>query len=346
MLGRESSFRARAFPPLGRGRFPGSSWASVETLFSRGADRRGLGLRLRTNTLDSGSIYRSEAARAAIERLYDEARDALPFPTESRVVESRFGDTHVLTAGPPDGKPIVALQGGNVVNPLTLAWLGALVDEFRIYAPDTVGQPGRSAGTRVSANDASLGEWTVDVLDGLGLASAAFIGASYGAGVFLRLAGLAPDRIDRAVLVVPAGLTPVPLRSMLTLAAGYLGYRFAGRRGLVEMTVRQLAGPRADPRMVESTALAFRGTQLDTEMPRLASADELRGLTAPVMVFAGEDDPLFPPDRVLPAAGKVFANLAGAETLAGCAHILSPACAAAWCARIRPFLRGGMTAVS
>jgi pimeloyl-ACP methyl ester carboxylesterase len=98
--------------------------------------------------------------------------------------------------------------------------------------------------------------------------------------------------------------------------------------------------------MVESTALAFRGTQLDTEMPRLASADELRGLTAPVLVFAGEHDPLFPPDLVLPAAGKVFANLAGAETLAGCAHILDTSCAAAWCARIRPFLRDEATAAS
>ena len=47
--------------------------------------------------------------------------------------------------------------------------------------------------------------------------------------------------------------------------------------------------------MVELTALAFRGTHLDTEMPRNATADELRGLSAPVMVFAGEHDPLFPP---------------------------------------------------
>lgn len=289
--------------------------------------------------MDGGSIYRSEAARAAIERLYDEARDALPFPTESHVVETRFGATHVLTAGPSGGRPIVALQGGNVVNPLTLAWLETLVDEFRIYAPDTIGQPGKSAGERVSANDASLGQWAVDVLDRLDLRSAAFIGASYGAGILLRLAGLAPGRIDRAVLVVPAGLTPVPLRSMLSLAAGYLGYRFAGRRGLVERTVRQLAGPRPDPRMVESTALAFRGTQLDTEMPRIASADELRGLTAPVMVFVGEHDPLFPPALVLPAARRVFANLAGAQTLAGCAHILDASCAAAWCGQIRPFLR-------
>ena len=60
---------------------------------------------------------------------------------------------------------------------------------------------------------------------------AAFIGASYGAGVFLRLATVAPKRIDRAVLVVPAGMTAVPIRSMLSLAAGYLSYRVVQRPG-------------------------------------------------------------------------------------------------------------------
>jgi pimeloyl-ACP methyl ester carboxylesterase len=274
-------------------------------------------------------------------RLYDRARDRLPFPTESRMVPTRFGDTHVLIAGPADAPPVVALQGGNVVNPLTLAWLGPLVEQFRVYAPDTIGQPGKTVGGRVSANDASLGHWVVDVMDALGLRSAAFVGASYGAGVFLRLASVAPDRVERAVLVVPAGLTGTPVRSMLILAAGYLGYRALRRRSLAAATVRQLAGPNPDPLMVESTALAFGGTELDTEMPRNATPDELRRLTAPVMVFAAEHDPLFPPARVLPAARGAFPNLVAAETLPGCHHMLDSACASALCERIASFLASG-----
>ncbi len=160
--------------------------------------------------MGAGSIYRSDAARVAIEELYDRARERLPFPTESRMVPTRFGETHVLVAGPHGGPPLVALQGGNVVNPLTLAWLGPLVATCRIYAPDTIGQPGKTRGPRVSANDSSLGDWVVDVLDALELPSAAFIAASYGAGVFLRLATVAPTRIDRAVLVVPAAMTSCP----------------------------------------------------------------------------------------------------------------------------------------
>ena len=166
------------------------------------------------------------------------------------------------------------------------------------------------------------------------------VGISYGGGVVLRLAGLAPERIDRAVLVVPAGIADVPLGSMLSLAAGYLGYRAIRRDAFVESTVRRLSGGDPDPLFVESTALAFRNTALDTEMPRNATADELRGLRAPVMVIAGEHDPLFRPDRILPRATAIFPNLVGAETLPGCAHILGPGCADKLAARIGPFLSG------
>ena len=141
------------------------------------ADQSGPGRRLSSlvgavrrqrGSLEPDSIYKSDAARAAVEALYDLALAQLSFPTESRRVDTTFGSTHVLVAGPEGAAPILALQGGNVVNPLTLAWLTPLAGEFRIYAPDTIGQPGKSSGRRVSANDASLGEWCEQVLDGLG----------------------------------------------------------------------------------------------------------------------------------------------------------------------------------
>ncbi len=124
----------------------------------------------------AGSIYRSDAARVAVEQLYDRARARLPFPTDSRMVPTPSARPMCSSPARRGGPPLVALQGGNVVNPLTLAWLGPLVATCRIYAPDTIGQPGKTQGPRVSANDSSLGDWMVDVLDALELRSAAFIG--------------------------------------------------------------------------------------------------------------------------------------------------------------------------
>ena len=259
---------------------------------------------------------------------------------------TRFGDAHVLQAGPEDGPPVVVFQGGNVVNPLTLAWFAPLVDRFRIHAPDTIGQPGKSAGARVSANDASLGEWAVDVLDGLGLARAGR------RRDLVRRRGRAPagGAARRSGSVAPSSSSPpasrtCPLGSMLSLAAGYLGYRAIARRSFVESTVRRLSGGDPDPLFVESTALAFRGTALDTEMPRNATPEELRGLTAPVMVIAGEHDPLFRPDRILPRSKDAVHQPGRRPTRSRVVPTSSrPACADALAARIRPFLEGGASA--
>ena len=50
----------------------------------------------------------------------------------------------------------------------------------------------------------------VDVLNGLGLERLPFIGVSFGGGILLDMAAYAPERISRAALMAPAGLTRVP----------------------------------------------------------------------------------------------------------------------------------------
>ncbi len=57
-----------------------------------------------------------------------------------------------------------------------------LLKNFRIYAPDTIGHPGRSAQTVLSSRDNSYGEWATDVIGGIGLERAGAIGISYGGG--------------------------------------------------------------------------------------------------------------------------------------------------------------------
>lgn len=286
---------------------------------------------------DGDTIYRSAEAQAGIADLYRRAREALPFATESRTVQTRFGATHVLIGGAPDGKPILVIGGGNVVGPLTLAWFAPLAEQFRLVAPDTVGQPGLSAGVRVSGSDASLGEWALDVVDTLELDAPGAIGVSYGAGVLLRLAEIAPARIGRAAFVVPSGIVSSPAGAMLRLATGYGLYRLRPSRARAAAVTSLLAHGPADDLMVESVERSFGGTKLETEMPRLARAEDLAGFSSPVIVIAAEHDPLFPPQRVLPAARGLFANLVSAAVLAGSGHIPSPDASARLSERLHRF---------
>ena len=102
-------------------------------------------------------------------RLYDEAVDRFGVGYEEVTVGTRFGDTHGLAIGPEDAPPVAVLLGGNFLNPTCLRWFLPLAKDNRLYAPDIVGQPGKSAQDRPAAVGDGHAWWVEDVLDGLGL---------------------------------------------------------------------------------------------------------------------------------------------------------------------------------
>ncbi|WP_307205009.1 alpha/beta fold hydrolase [Paenibacillus harenae] len=89
---------------------------------------------------------------------------------------------------------------------MTLSWFTPLLTKFRIYAPDTIGHPGYSSESRISAKDESFALWVSDLMDHFNIKQSGFIGPSYGAGIILRLATYMPERIACSVLVAPSGL--------------------------------------------------------------------------------------------------------------------------------------------
>ena len=267
-------------------------------------------------------IYRSPGGEAELAALYDEALARLGPGCETRRVGTSFGETHVILAGPADGPPLVVLPGGNFLNPLCLSWFLPLAESFRLYAPDIVGQPGRSARTRPSARGDGHARWLGEVLDGLGLGPASFVGISYGAGLVLRLAGLAPGRVAGAVLVSPAGIAVGPIWPMLReTALPMLVYRARPNRERLLRAARPLLTEPVEP-YVRQLGLVYRHVKLDRELPRAATREELAGYGAPTMLFAAEDDLFFPAGKVIPRATEIIPNLE-TEALPGSRHVPS-----------------------
>jgi len=271
------------------------------------------------------SIYRSAAGRRRLLTCYDDALSALDVAVDERTVETRHGDTHVLLAGPADGRPLFVFHGGNATNPMTLSWFTGLAEEYRLIAPDTIGQPGYSAETRVDPTGDAYGEWVLDLLDAFDREAAPMVGTSYGAGVVLRSAALAPERIDRAALVVPAGFGTGPLGPLVRVGVLSMLYRYLGRAGLLDRVLDELVtDPSADPIACETIGAALRSTALEREFPT-ATAEELRGFDAPVAIVLAEDDPFFPPDPIADRARDRLPTVARVETLDDERHVLSPA---------------------
>ena len=248
--------------------------------------------------------------------LYDEALGRLGPGCETRRIGTSSGETHVILAGPEDAPPLVVLPGGNFLNPLCLSWFLPLAATFRLYAPDIVGQPGRSARTRPSARGDGHARWLGEVLDGLGLGPAPFVGISYGAGLVLRLAGLAPGRVAGAVLVSPAGVAAGPIWPMLReVALPMLLYRASPNRERLLRAARPILTDLEEP-YVRQLGLVYRHVKLDRELPRAATREELAGYGAPTLLFAAENDLFFPARKVVPRAREIIPGLQ-TETLPG-----------------------------
>lgn len=292
------------------------------------------------------SIYKSKEGEAEILALYDEALAGLGAEPESLTLSTRYGDTHVLAVGPEDAPPAVFLPGGNFMNPTCLRWFLRLADEHRVLAPDLIGQPGKSAQTRPSPKGDEQALWVEDVLDGLGLQSVPIIGLSYGAGLAVRVMGHAPERVSRAALVSPAGVASGGVLRMITrVALPMVGYRLRPTSERLSRAASPILTEPDGPAVRQLGAI-YRNVKLDSGLPRLATEDELRAFTRPVVVFASEDDVFFPATAVLPRAREIFPNLVRAELLRGCRHVPSASALALVNGYIKGFLPGHSTETS
>lgn len=79
------------------------------------------------------TIYTSDKGRLVILKHYEQYLKSFDFAIERVMVETTFGKTHVLMAGPKEGKPLLIFQGGNCINPMTLSWFKPLVKKNTEY---------------------------------------------------------------------------------------------------------------------------------------------------------------------------------------------------------------------
>jgi 2-hydroxy-6-oxonona-2,4-dienedioate hydrolase len=153
------------------------------------------------------------------------------------------------------------------------------------------------------------------VLDGLSLRRVPFAGLSYGAGITLRAAGYAPERVSAAVLVSPAAIATGPLgRTMLETVVPMMVYRLRPSHGRLLRAARAIL---TEPDNLAERQLGgiYRHLKLDTQLPRMATEEELRGFGEPVAVFASEQDIFFPGGAVVARAQEIVPNLVTAECL-------------------------------
>jgi pimeloyl-ACP methyl ester carboxylesterase len=266
------------------------------------------------------TIFKSTEARATVTAWHQRFREKIGRPTQSRLLQTRSGYTHVLFCGPEEAPPLVLLHGALASSAHALLEVASLADHYRIIALDIIGQSPLSAEVRPDVNGPAYGQWVIECLDALELSAVRLLGVSWGGFVALRAAALAPERILKLSLVVPAGLvTGSGKEGFLKIALPMMIYCARPSQARLENCVRYLFTT-YEPDWVNYMGDAFRAYKLDFRPPRLLRDSEMSALTAPVQVFGAENDLSFPGPALLARAKIVFPNLVCCELLENTRH--------------------------
>lgn len=137
-----------------------------------------------------------------------------------------------------DGPPVVLVHGLLGSSESWGSQIDRLSEDFRVIAVDLYG---------CGASDKFKGDYSLsahaatlrDLLDHLGIQSAAFVGHSYGGGVCMQMVYLFPERVERLCLVSSGGLGPEV--SMLLRAASLPGSELV-LPVLASSTLRRILG--------------------------------------------------------------------------------------------------------
>lgn len=267
------------------------------------------------------TLFKNEAAKARMVGWFERFRARLPEGIESRTVTTSFGRTHLLVGGPQGAPPLLISHGAMATSAHALVELAGLLARYRVYAVDVIGQSVMSEDTRLRVDDDSHGRWLVEVMNALSLQKTRVLGVSWGGFVSIRLAVVAPERIEKLSLLVPAGVVQGSWwHGMRRMGWPMTRYLLSPSPKTLEAFVENLLTTRDDDwkAYLGDSFLSYDVQKM--KVPALAKVEELKALTCPVQVIAAEDDVSFPGTALLARARVLFPTLADAMLLPGSKH--------------------------
>lgn len=264
-------------------------------------------------------MFVDDAAKTRMAGWFETFRAAIAVPTASRVVDTPYGKTHVLVAGPVDAPPLVVLHGALATSAHVLPELGSLVERHRVYAVDVLGQSVMSDDRRLDVADDSYGTWLASVCAGLSLTKTTVFGVSWGGFVALKLAKAAPALIQALVLLVPAGVvTGSAWAGFTKIGWPMLTYRLLPSPKRLERLVAGLFTS-DDARWTTYFGDAVRSYRMDMRIPPLVKPEDVAAYQGPVLVLGADEDVSFPGAALLARAKELFPR-AETELLERCKH--------------------------
>jgi pimeloyl-ACP methyl ester carboxylesterase len=273
--------------------------------------------------------FRSDGAKQRYLAFYDTIAKDWPVESETRMIDTSYGQTFVRISGPVDAPPLVLMHGANATSLSWMPNIKALSQNYRTYAVDNIYELGRSVFTQTFKVPDDYVVWMDELFLALDLGSdISMIGMSYGGWLTSQYALNHPEILDNIVLLAPAA-------TVLPLGPGFLGpallsilpHRHFVKKGmetiLADLWKKDEAGQEYAEYWVDHMDLGLRSFKPKMMVsPTVLTDAELKGLKMPVLFMVGENEKIYSPYEAVERLNS-FAPQIKTEFIPGAGHDLS-----------------------
>lgn len=230
--------------------------------------------------------FKSQEDKKKILRAYDTFLKEWNMPYKEIYTDTRYGKTCMITCGDEKNPPLILLHGTGMNSVMWLKDMKEFAKEYRVYAIDIVGEPGRSDERQLPLRGTFYAEWLNEVMKAQNISKAILIGISLGAWLAVKFAVNYPEKAEKLILISPSGIGPQRKAFIFTA----LGYGLLGEKG-IEKLYCKVNGNRPLPAgILQYQMLIRKSFQYRRETIPLFSDEELGKLTMPIVLFAGVKD--------------------------------------------------------
>lgn len=266
-------------------------------------------------------MFKSKKGKNEILRLYDKKLDSLNIDFEYITLQTSFGETKIIATGDPAKPPIILVHGSNGCAPIALETYTNLHKKYKVFAVDVLAQPNKSAETRLSMKDDSYGKWMNEIIADLKLDSVTMAGFSFGGLIILKTLENDESKIKEVYLSAPAYIVNGnPLKAIFKVFIPMKRYMKTKKIKYVEKFLSHLFTNR-DEFAIEFLSKVFLEFEMDfTPVPVIDSKKAL-AIRTPITIFGADEDLMFPGNKMLKRAAKIFPSLRKSTLLEHSKHV-------------------------